>query len=74
MVQTRDQYVFCHTALLAFVRQLAQQAQRGPSREGSIRGGLAGIAAKMGSPMDRLRRLSSGHYQQQAAAQQQQHY
>ncbi|PRW45489.1 Kinesin-related 3 [Chlorella sorokiniana] len=47
--------------------QQAQQAQRGPSREGSFRGGLAGLANKvMGSPMDRLRRLSSGHYQQQA--------
>lgn len=46
--------------------QQAQQAQRGPSREGSFRGGLAGLAGKMmGSPMDRLRRLSSGHYQQQ---------
>lgn len=29
MVQTREQYLFCHTALLAFVRQLAQQAQHG---------------------------------------------
>lgn len=29
MVQTRDQYVFCHTALLAFVRQLdAERAQQ----------------------------------------------
>lgn len=48
--------------------QQAQQAQRGPvQREGSFRGGLAGLAGKMmGSPMDRLRRLSSGHYQQQA--------
>lgn len=25
MVQTRDQYVFCHTALLHFVRQLAAE-------------------------------------------------
>ncbi|KAL4443250.1 hypothetical protein ABPG75_010987 [Micractinium tetrahymenae] len=25
MVQTRDQYVFCHTALLHFVRQLAME-------------------------------------------------
>ena len=33
MVQTRDQYVFCHTALLAFVRQLAQQAQRGDAAQ-----------------------------------------
>lgn len=29
MVQTWEQYLFCHTALLAFVRQLAQQAQHG---------------------------------------------
>lgn len=28
MVQTRDQFVFCHTALLHYVRQLAQQAQQ----------------------------------------------
>ena len=26
MVQTRDQFVFCHTALLHFVRQLAAEA------------------------------------------------
>jgi hypothetical protein len=32
MVQTRDQYLFCHTALLAFVRQLAQQAQHGAAQ------------------------------------------
>ncbi|KAI7845289.1 hypothetical protein COHA_001132 [Chlorella ohadii] len=52
--------------------QQAQQAQRGPvQREGSFRAGLAGLAGKvMGSPMDRLRRLSSGHYQQQAGQQQ----
>ena len=28
MVQTRDQYVFCHTALLHFVRQLDGQHQQ----------------------------------------------
>lgn len=55
--------------------QHAQQAPRGPSREGSFRGGLAGLAGKMmGSPIDRLRRLSSGHYQQQAGQQHQPRY
>lgn len=40
----------------------------GAPREGSVRGGLAGLAGKMmggmGGQMDRLRRLSSGQYQQ----------
>jgi protein tyrosine phosphatase len=31
MVQTRDQYVFCHTALLRFVRQLDTQQQEAPA-------------------------------------------
>ncbi len=30
MVQTREQYVFCHTALLRFVRQLDAQQQAPP--------------------------------------------
>ncbi|KAI7840631.1 hypothetical protein COHA_005653 [Chlorella ohadii] len=33
MVQTRDQYLFCHTALLAFVRQLAQQPQHATAQQ-----------------------------------------
>ena len=49
----------------------------GAAREGSVRGGLAGLADKMmggvGGQMDRLRRLSSGHYQQQQQQQQQQY-
>lgn len=53
------------------------QQLRVAGREGSFRGGLANLAGKMmsglhGSPLDRLRRLSSGHYQQQASAAQQQ--
>lgn len=43
------------------------QQHRGLSREGSLRGGLANLAGKVmgGSPLDRLRRLSSGYQQQQ---------
>ena len=36
MVQTRDQFVFCHNALLHFVRQLAAEAvaEEGKEKEG----------------------------------------
>ncbi|KAL4437271.1 hypothetical protein ABPG75_004410 [Micractinium tetrahymenae] len=53
-----------------YAQQVAPPLQhRGLSREGSLRGGLANLAGKVmngvNSPLDRLRRLSSGHYQQQ---------
>lgn len=42
-----------------------QQQHAAPAREGSLRGGLANLAAlAKGSPLDRLRRLSSGFQQQ----------
>lgn len=52
MVQTRDQYVFCHAALLHFVRRLAAEAHgsgggssSGGSRDGSQRSGAAPMDA-----------------------------
>ena len=70
----QSSYAALPPGLAEHAQQHAQQAQRGPTREGSFAARLAGkVMGGMGgaSPMDRLRRLSSGHYQQQHLQQQQ---
>ena len=49
MVQTRDQFVFCHTALLHFVRQLAAEAEAEEGGEQEAGAGAAAPAAAQGA-------------------------
>lgn len=56
MVQTRDQYVFCHTALLHFVRSLAAEAQAQAAG-----GGGASAASPMDASPAAVGPLPAGH-------------